>query len=137
MKASFLTVRTVLVLALVLGPVAARAGGEFKHRGVVLPGGSVKVGEDRFRMPWNWDQTHKFLKTTYPYDRFPRKFVVNQPSVKAVHIVNKNTKDEWEGLNVYEIQTETGREVRLYILARPPEPQPATEEQPVSEATPQ
>jgi hypothetical protein len=113
--------------ALALAPALARAGGEFKVRGVILPGGSVKVGEDRFRMPGNWEATFRFLKTAYPADRYPRKFIVNQPSVKAVHVVNRNAKEEWEGMNVYEIQTETGREVRLFILARrEPAPEPAT-----------
>lgn len=91
------------------------AGGEFKVRGAWLPGGSARIAEDRYRAPSGWEETLKFYKNTYPPAKYPRRSIVNQPSIKAVHIVNGEGGD-WEGLNVYELQ---GGEVRLFVLARP------------------
>jgi hypothetical protein len=44
--------------------------------------------------------------------QFPRKPVVNQPGVKAVHISNPSGRGAWEGLNIYEANDE----VRIYVV---------------------
>lgn len=95
-------------------PPEALAAGEFRAKGVVLPNGAVRIGDDRYRLPETWDATLKFYRTVYKPDRYPRKFIVNQPGIKAWHFVNPEPKEEWEGFNLYEYQGE----VRLYILAR-------------------
>jgi hypothetical protein len=97
----------------VLGGVAW-AGGEFKVRGAWLPGGAAKIAEDRYRAPQGWEETLKFYKNTYPPAKYPRRSIVNQPGIKAVHIVNVEAKEDWEGMNVYEYQGE----VRVFVLAR-------------------
>lgn len=97
-----------------LGPHQASAAGEFRSRGVVLPGGAVRVGDDRFRLPDNFDASLRFYRSVYDTSRFPRKAIVNEPGVKAIHVVNPDPRGEWEGFNLYEHQ----REVRLYILPR-------------------
>ena len=84
------------------------------HKGVVLPNGSVRVAEGRFRLPDGYDATMKWLKTAYKADKYPRKFIVNQPGVKGIHVVNPTVTEEWEGFNLYEHQGE----VRLYVLLR-------------------
>lgn len=101
-----------LGLALLCG--VAWAGGEFKVRGAWLPGGAAKIAEDRYRAPQGWEETLKFYKNTYPPAKYPRRSIVNQPGIKAIHLVNVDGKEEWEGLNVYELQGE----VRIFILAR-------------------
>lgn len=103
-----------LLAALLLVGSEARAAGEFKARGVVLPGGAVRVAEERYRLPESYDAAVRFYRSVYRPERFPRKLVVNQPGVKAVHVVNPDLKSEWEGFNLYEHQGE----VRLYILVR-------------------
>ncbi len=97
-----------------LGPAVATAGGEFKVRGLTLPGGAVRIAEDRYRMPEGWTGSLKFLKGQYKPDKYPRRFVVNQPGIKAIHVDNPDGAGEWEGFNLYEYQGE----VRMYVLAR-------------------
>ena len=50
--------------------------------------------------------------TALPATQYPRKSIVNQPGVKAVHIANPSGKGAWEGLNVYEANDE----VRIYVV---------------------
>ena len=84
------------------------------------PPGVQKVGENRYRAPGSFDDTLKYYRTVYPAQAFPRKPVVNQPGVKAVHIVNHSVK-KFEGLKMYEANDE----VRIYIVPAPPAPRPA------------
>ncbi|MBN1210650.1 MAG: hypothetical protein JXB05_37720 [Myxococcaceae bacterium] len=87
--------------------------------GAQLPDGAQKVGENRFRAPGTFEDTLKYYRTVYPVQAFPRRPVVNQPGVKAVHIVNPSGKN-FEGLNIYEANDE----VRIYIVPVPPAPKP-------------
>jgi len=105
-------VYTAALAALV--PAVATAGGEFKVKGLTLPGGAVRVAEDRYRLSETWTGAMKFLKAQYRQEKFPRRSVVNQPGIKAIHIDNPDAAGEWEGFNLYEYQGE----VRLYILTR-------------------
>ena len=86
--------------------------------GVQLPDKSSKVGERRYRVPQDWENTLKYFKTVYPTATYPRRSIVNQPGVKAIHITNPSGKG-WAGLNVYE----ANEEVRVYVV--PPEGVPA------------
>ncbi len=86
--------------------------------GVQLPDKSSKVGERRYRVPQDWENTLKYFKTVYPTATHPRRLIVNQPGVKAIHIANPAGKG-WAGLNVYE----ANEEVRVYVV--PPEGVPA------------
>ncbi len=86
--------------------------------GVQLPDKSSKVGERRYRVPQDWENTLKYFKTVYPTATYPRRSIVNQPGVKAIHITNPSGKS-WAGLNVYE----ANEEVRVYVV--PPEGVPA------------
>lgn len=101
-------------LAILGAAPSALAAGEFKVKGVLLPNGAVRVGDDRYRLPEGFDATMKWYKTVYKPETFPRKAIVNQPGIKAIHFVNADPKAEWEGFNLYEFQGE----VRLYILGR-------------------
>lgn len=97
--------------AVVVVVLAAAVGWADVVGGVMLPSGSQKVGEDRYRSSTDFDGTMKYYKSVYPADRFPRKSIVNQPGVKAVHIENPSGK-KFEGLNIYE----TNDEVRIFIV---------------------
>ncbi|ADO71201.1 conserved uncharacterized protein [Stigmatella aurantiaca DW4/3-1] len=88
--------------------------------GAQLPDGSRKVGENRYRAPGDYEETLKYYRTVYPAGTFSRKAIVNQPGVKAVHIVNPSGKN-FEGLNIYE----ANEEVRIYIVPAQPAAKPA------------
>ena len=85
--------------------------------GVQLPDGAEKVGENRYRAPGDFEATLKFFKTNYPPGQYPRKMIVNQPGVKAIHISNPSGK-KWEGLNIYEANDE----VRIFVICAPEKP---------------
>lgn len=94
----------------------AHAAGEFKARGFTLPPGAVRVDDDRYRLPQNWEQGLRWYRSVYPPAKFPRRVLVNQSGVRAIHLVNPRHTEEWEGVNFYEV----GKgEVRVFVLARP------------------
>ena len=102
--------------ALMLASVLLAATG-FKARGFTLPDGAVKVDDDRYRLPQAWEDALKFYKQVYPPAKYPRRTLHSESQVRAIHIENPSTHEEWEGANVYEM----GRgEVRLFILAKEP-----------------
>ena len=94
--------------------------------GAQIPDGSQKVGENRYRAPGDFDKTLEYYKSVYPASAFPRRAIVNQPGVKAVHIVNPSGKN-FEGLNIYEANDE----VRIYVV-----PLTALATRPVKKAEP-
>lgn len=79
--------------------------------GAQLPDGAQKVAENRYRTAQKFDDALKYYKTVYPPAAYPRKAIINQPGVKAVHIVNPSGKG-FEGLNIYEANDE----VRIYVV---------------------
>ena len=101
--------------ALALGLSVLLAAPGFKARGFTLPDGAVKVDDDRYRLPQAWEDALKFYKGVYPPAKYPRRTLHSESQVRAVHIENPSSRDEWEGANVYEL----GRgEVRVYVLSR-------------------
>lgn len=80
--------------------------------GAQLPDGAHKVAEHRYKSSTDFEGTLKYYKNVYPSSSNPRKSVVNQPGVKAVHIPNTSGKGAWEGLNIYEANDE----VRIYVV---------------------
>ncbi len=81
--------------------------------GIQLPENAQKVGENRYRTSLNWEDILKYYRTVYSPQAFPRRTIVNQPGVRAIHIVNTSSKLV-EGLNVYE----ANEEVRIYIVPK-------------------
>jgi len=79
--------------------------------GAQLPDGSQKVGEHRYRASRDFEATLDYYRSVYPTSSHPRRQIVNQPGVKAVHIVNPSGKN-FAGLNIYEANDE----VRIYIV---------------------
>jgi hypothetical protein len=104
----------LLVVALASAGVHAENVG-----GVNLPDGAVKVGENRYRVKDDFKGTLKYYQGVYPPAAYPRRPVVNQPGVKAVHIVNPSGKG-FEGINIYEANDE----VRVFIVRGTPEQRP-------------
>ena len=103
--------------AVVLALTAAVAAAETVS-GAQLPDGSQRVGENRYRAPGDFEKTLEFYKSVYPASAYPRRAIVNQPGVKAVHISNPSGKN-FEGLNIYQ----SNEEVRLYIVPLQAAPQ--------------
>lgn len=91
--------------------LAVSAWGE-TELGAQLPDGARKVAEHRYKSSNDWEGTLKYYKNVYPSSSYPRKEVVNQPGVKAIHIPNTSGKGSWEGLNIYE----ANEEVRIYVV---------------------
>lgn len=89
---------------------ATGAGAEVVS-GAQLPDGSQKVGENRYRAPKDFEGTLDYYKNVYSTSSYPRRQIVNQPGVKAVHISNPSGKN-FAGLNIYEANDE----VRIYIV---------------------
>jgi len=97
--------------------VPAAAGAE-RVAGAALPDEARPVEANRYRVEKSYEETLKYYKAVYPPGRYPRKTIVNQPGVKAVHIENPDVKPGgWEGLNVYELNGET----RVFVLVSPKE----------------
>lgn len=100
--------RTLSALVLVAS-LGARGESEL---GAQLPDGARKVAEHRYKSSTDFEGTLKYYKNVYPATSYPRKSVVNQPGVKAIHIPNTSGKGGWEGLNIYEANDE----VRIYVV---------------------
>ncbi len=79
--------------------------------GAQLPDGAQKVGENRYRAPGDYEKTIEYYKIVYPVSAYPRRAIVNQPGVKAVHITNPSGKN-FDGVNIYEANDE----VRIYVV---------------------
>ncbi|MFY2561457.1 hypothetical protein ACN469_27915 [Corallococcus terminator] len=79
--------------------------------GAQLPDGAQKVGENRYRVPKDFEATLDYYRSVYSTSNYPRRQIVNQPGVKAVHITNPSGKN-FAGLNIYE----ANEEVRIYIV---------------------
>lgn len=104
-------VRLFLTAALLSLAVPAVAREATYVKGAALPAGVQQVGEDRYRSPSSYADTLAFYAKAYKGS--PRKTIINQPGIRAVHIVNDG-KGDWEGLNVYELDGET----RIFIVPR-------------------
>jgi hypothetical protein len=102
--------RTALFLLAICSTAALAEGDDL---GAKLPENAKKVADHRFRSPTDWNGTLKYYKGIYGSSNFPRKAIINQPNVRAVHIVNASGKGQWAGLNIYE----TNSEVRITVIA--------------------
>jgi hypothetical protein len=94
--------------------------------GVQFPDRTTKVGERRYRVPQDWENTMKYFKTAYPSAQYPRHMIVNQPGVKALHLTNPEGHGGWVGLNIYEANDE----VRVFIV--PPDGLPKAAKKPAA-----
>jgi hypothetical protein len=79
--------------------------------GAQIPDGARKVGELRYRSPKGYEETLQHYRAVYPPGQYPRKPIVNQPGVRAVHISVPSGK-QFDGLNIYEANDE----VRIYVV---------------------
>jgi hypothetical protein len=104
----------IALLALLALPAAAET-----VLGAQLPDEARKVAELRYRTSKDWDDTMKYFKNVYPREKFPRRDIVNQPGVRAVHIQNPSGKG-WEGLNIYQANDE----IRIYVVPSESQPKP-------------
>jgi len=98
------------IAAVMLGLWASGAGAEVVN-GAQIPDGAQKVGENRYRAPNTYEKTLEYYRSVYAVSNFPRRQIVNQPGVKALHITNPSGRN-FEGLNIYE----ANEEVRIYIV---------------------
>jgi hypothetical protein len=98
-------------VAMGVAVIALGAGAEERVLGAVLPSSAHKVAELRYRVGEDWEGINKFYRQTYSEKDYPRRNIVNQPGVKAFHIVNPSGKG-WEGLNIYQ----ANEEIRIYVV---------------------
>ncbi len=102
-----------LVATLLVAPASAWAE---RVAGAVLPDEARQIGGTRYRVAKSYEDTLKFFKAHYPPQKFPRRAIVHQPKIQAVHIENPAPRPGgWDGLNVYELEGET----RVYVLVAP------------------
>ncbi len=106
------TLRLVFFVAAATVFLPLTVSGNTGSSGVQLPPGSSKVGRGRFRSPSNWADTIRFFDRQYT--GYPRITIVNQPGLRAIHIPNRNKRSSWEGINIYEL----GSETRIFVLTR-------------------
>ncbi len=114
MKPGF-TGRALAIGALVAFAFAGQAAaGAIVVHGVTMPAGSQQVGEDRYRVPLNFQEAERYF--TYHKGYKPHQ-IIHQPGIRAVNLEN-NAPGEWESMNIYE----KDGEVRVYVLARAVQP---------------
>lgn len=101
----------------ILTVLLAGNSGAFEVHGAQLPHDAQKVGENRYRTSEDFELTLKHYKTVYPPAQYPRKTIVNQPGIKAIHIANPSKKN-FEGLNIYQANDE----VRIFIVTSETKP---------------
>jgi hypothetical protein len=104
------------LVAAAVWATAASAGADVVVHGAILPSGVSKVGPDRYNAGMSWEYLEKFYDKLYPRSRYERIDIVNQPTVKAVHLRNPDPRGKWEGLNIYEHK---GR-VKIFVVQRAP-----------------
>ncbi len=105
--------KAALAALLFAAPAVARAE---KVAGALLPDDARRIEVNRYRVEKKYEDTLKFFRTVYPPAKYPRKPIVNQPGIKAVHIDNPGKRPgTWDGLNVYELRGET----RVFVLVSP------------------
>lgn len=110
---ALLRYKAALVGILLAAPAVARAE---RVAGAHLPDRSTRIETNRYRIERNYADALKFFRTIYPPAKYPRRQIVNQPGIKAVHIENPAPRPGgWDGLNVYELQGET----RVFVLVAP------------------
>ncbi len=97
----------VIAAALIALPALAET-----DLGAQIPDNARKVAEHRYRAAGDYEAVMKFYKNTYSPSNYPRRAIVNQPGIKAVHIANPSGKGGWEGLNIYV----TNDEVRISVV---------------------
>ena len=83
--------------------------------GAPLPSHARKIAKHRFSLSQDFKMVMRFYKATLPVARYPRKQIIHQPGIKAIHIVNSSARGAWAGMNVYEVNGE----VRIYVIPRP------------------
>ena len=105
--------KAALAAVIAAAPLLVHAA-DLRVAGALLPDGAVKVAENRYRIPKNYEETVKFYKQVYP-PRYTRRPIADQPGVKAFHIENPDARPgQWDGLNVYELKGE----VRVFVLVK-------------------
>ena len=110
---ALLRYKAALVGILLAAPAVARAE---RVAGAQLPDRSTRIEANRYRIERNYADALKFFRTVYPPAKYPRRPIVNQPGIKAVHIENPAPRPGgWDGLNVYELRGET----RVFVLVAP------------------
>jgi hypothetical protein len=118
----------LLVAGIVLSAQAAAAT-DAKAFGAPLIEKSARLEEPnskgaRFLVPRSFNDTVKFYKKLWRgNESIEFRKIVNLPSIRAVHVMNRSPKSEWEGMNIYEHKGET----RIFIIprAKPQEVPPA------------
>ncbi len=102
----------LLVAVMVAGSSEALAA---SVHGAVLIDNAVKVDEDRYKSPKDWERTLRFFRKVYrKKPGIVWMDVATTPKVKATHLANTNPGSSWEGINIYQVRGG----VFIYVIAR-------------------
>lgn len=101
-----------LASALTLGIFATSAEAAAVHGAAVIEG-AVRVDEDRFKSPQDWDKTIRFYRSVYgKQPGIVWRSIASTPKVKAIHIANTRRGGSWEGINIYQ----SGSDVFIFVI---------------------
>ena len=109
-----------LIGALLAVPAGAA---EIVDHGLRMPLGAQQVGESRYRVTSNYDETIKFFRYHKSYKRTE---IISQPGIRAINLQNDGPGD-WDSINIYE----KDGEVRVFVIPRtaPPKKERRKEKQ--------
>ncbi len=81
--------------------------------GAAVIDGAVRVDEDRFKSPQDWDKTIRFFRSVYgKQPGIVWRSIASTPKVKAIHIANTRRGGTWEGINIYQ----AGGDVFIFVI---------------------
>ena len=108
----------MLVLAFTMATVV---GGEFPLDKAPVIYGSIALEEKgRYRVTKPFNEAVEWYKRHFRYMKqssgISWRTIVNNPSVRAVHMASRRRRSTWAGINIYE----TKGEVRLFVVPRDP-----------------
>ena len=116
------TLCAALIVALLAGAHEALAADKTYGAPLIDKGMRLEEADEhgsRYVSTRNFNETVKFYKKLWRgYDLIEFRKIANLPSVRAVHVVNRNPKHEWEGMNIYEAKGEC----KVFIIPRAKEP---------------
>jgi len=107
---------SALITAALASSTTTPAAAATVHGAAVIDG-AVKLEDDRFKSPQDWDKTIRFFRTVYgKQPGIVWRSIASTPKVKAVHIANTRRGGSWEGINIYE----TNGEVFIFVIKADP-----------------
>lgn len=107
--------RTLLLTLALFFFASTATAAEFPVQRPPLPGGTSKVGPNRYVTKATYNDVLEWYKRVFRRIGGIRWYtVINQPGVRAKHMRSLRKNSKWQGMNIGEY----GGRVHLYILMR-------------------